>query len=278
MVAWRHPFVVLVVALAGCSDVHPSVLAEGMPIGSGEAGDSQRGLLGSETVAAPAPTSRTRALSGTVVSAVSGSPLAGASVTAGDRSFLTGPDGRFTLDAAPGDPLEVRRSAWEPVELEPTAAATGTELAVELEPRIVRGLRVSSDVAGDRAEFDALLALADQTTVNALVFDTKDESDAVLYETSVAFAHEIGAVRPVYDPRELLAAAREHDLYAITRIVTFEDDSWARSTPGAKLAGAWVDAANRDNWTYPIDLAVEACRLGFDEIQFDYVRFPTGRT
>lgn len=294
MVAWHRPLVVLVAAVAGCSDVHPSVLAETAPARGAAAGPvvSIDGAAtaspttgghgtggGDEPGSSPAAvtTARTRTLSGTVVSAASGSPLAGASITAGDESVLTTSDGRFTIAAAPDDQLRVRRAAWEPVELEPTAIAD-TELVVELEARIVRGLRVSSYVAGDRAEFDELLALADRTTVNALVFDTKDESDRVLYETGVSFAHEIGAVEPVYDPRELLAAAREHDLYAITRIVTFEDDGWARSTPDAKLAGAWVDAANRDNWSYPIDLAVEACQLGFDEIQFDYVRFPTGQS
>ena len=120
--------------------------------------------------------------------------------------------------------------------------------------------------------------MVDRTTVNALVFDTKDETDRVLYETNVAFAHEIGAAQPVYDPEPLLADARARGLYTITRIVTFEDTTWAAADPEAKLAGAWVDAGDEANWSYPIDLAVEACQLGFDEIQFDYVRFPSGRT
>ncbi len=44
------------------------------------------------------------------------------------------------------------------------------------------------------------------------------------------------------------------------------------------MAGAWVDATDRDNWAYPLALAEEACDLGFAEIQFDYVRYPAGRT
>jgi len=144
-------------------------------------------------------------------------------------------------------------------------------------PEIVRGLRVSEFTAGDRERFDALLDLADASIVNTLVFDTKTEAGNVLYESEVELADEIGAVRNVYDPAELLAAAREHDLYTITRIVTFEDDHWSRARPAASLAGTWLNAADRTNWAYPIDLAVEACRLGFDEIQFDYVRFPDGQ-
>ena len=67
-------------------------------------------------------------------------------------------------------------------------------------------------------------------------------------------------------------------MYAITRLVTFEDQVWVTADPDAKLAGLWIDATNPENWEYPLAIAVEACQLGFDEIQFDYVRFPAGRT
>jgi hypothetical protein len=156
-------------------------------------------------------------------------------------------------------------------------AFDGTESAVSvtLEPRIVRALRVSRNIAAEPEAFARTLQLAAASTVNALVFDTKDESGSVLYETSVAEAHAIGAVDPRYDPSELLSAAKYQDLYTITRIVSFEDDHRADARPEMKLYGDWVDAANPDSWDYPLDLAVEACGLGFDEVQFDYVRFPT---
>jgi hypothetical protein len=149
---------------------------------------------------------------------------------------------------------------------------------IELDPIVVKALRVSSQVAGDPEMFADLLKLADDGVVNALVFDTKDESDLVLYETNVAFANEINAVDVVYDPADLLRQADEHGLYTVTRIVTFEDPGWARAVPEATLVGAWVDPADPQNWEYPLDLAVEACELGFDEVQFDYVRFPSGET
>lgn len=158
---------------------------------------------------------------------------------------------------------------------EPTTTTT-SEPAKVPPPGIVRGLRVSEIVAGDRARFDELLALADASVVNTLVFDTKTEAGDVLYASEVDLANEIGAVRDVYDPTELIAAAREHDLYTITRVVVFEDDRWSSARPAASLEGTWMNAADRANWVYPIDLAVESCNLGFDEIQFDYVRFPDG--
>jgi hypothetical protein len=141
---------------------------------------------------------------------------------------------------------------------------------------IVRGLRVGADGARDDAVFEEILALADGTAVNAFVFDTKQEGGKVLYDTGVEEAHEIGAVAASYDPRQRMAQAREHGLYVVTRIVTFEDAIKASATPGQRLTGPWLDPSNEKSWEYPLALAVEACEMGFDEIQFDYVRFPSG--
>jgi hypothetical protein len=82
----------------------------------------------------------------------------------------------------------------------------------------------------------------------------------------------------MYDPIELITEAEAAGLYTITRIVTFEDATWVRERPDHKLAGTWVDPTIEETWAYPLQLAEEACLLGFDEIQFDYVRFPAGKT
>jgi hypothetical protein len=71
---------------------------------------------------------------------------------------------------------------------------------------------------------------------------------------------------------------RDHGLYAITRIVVFEDALRVKARPDEQLAGPWIDPMVKTAWDYNIDLAIEACELGFDEIQFDYVRYPAGRT
>ena len=100
----------------------------------------------------------------------------------------------------------------------------------------------------------------------------------MLYATNVIEAHDIGAVAEAYDPAELIAQADAHDLYTITRIVTFDDPIRSEARRESKLAGTWMDPADPANWEYPLELAVEACGLGFDEVQFDYVRYPAGRT
>jgi hypothetical protein len=209
------------------------------------------------------------------VTTPAGLPLADAVVAVGGTSTTTGPDGSYVLAGIPAGTVTVSRPAWHGVEV-PWAGEA--RLDVTLEPRIVRGLRASKYVAADDAQFADLLGLADRTLINALVFDTKDESGFVLYESAVAAAAALDSIRPMYDVGARLAAARERGLYTITRVVSFEDQVWVKADPAAKLAGSWIDPRDPANWEYPLALAVEACELGFDEIQFDYVRFPAGQT
>ncbi|MEL6985115.1 MAG: putative glycoside hydrolase, partial [Actinomycetota bacterium] len=217
---------------------------------------------------------------GTVVSGDDGGPLADVVITFGDQTVTTGADGSFALVPGNGDQLLIRRPTFQPVavpidDLDPDQA-DGVEIT--LEPVLSRGVRVSREVAADPQRYRELLTQIGPTSVNSLVFDTKDETGQVLYETDVELAEQLGAVEALYDPEDLLADAIEAGLYPITRVVTFEDKIWSAADAEAKLAGAWVDATNQDNWEYPLDLAEEACRIGFAEIQFDYVRYPAGRT
>jgi len=207
------------------------------------------------------------------VTTAGGTPLPGALVTLGGETATTDDSGVFSFLAVQPGMISVTRPGWMPG----SVAFDGTvpAVSVALEPRVVRALRVSRSVAADDDAFARLLELTDLSTVNALVFDTKDESGSVLYATDVVEAHAIGAVSPRYDPIALVSAAKYHDLYTITRIVSFEDDYRAGVRGNLKLAGDWLDPTNRETWEYPLDLAVEACGFGFDEIQFDYVRFPT---
>jgi hypothetical protein len=196
-------------------------------------------------------------------------------VRTGGKSTVTGAEGRFRIRGVGAGEVRIARPAWRGRKV----AWDGEPLGkVPLEPRVVRALRAIPDVAGDADRYDALLDLAEMTSVNAIVFDTKDETGMVRYETKVKKAARLGAIDATYDPNDAIEAAKARGFYTITRVVTFEDSTWASADPGAKLAGNWVNPADKDNWTYPLALAVEACRAGFDEIQFDYVHFPAGTT
>ncbi len=133
-----------------------------------------------------------------------------------------------------------------------------------------------------------LVSLADSTEINALVIDVKDDTGCLLYPSDVKVAQDIGATKCVRtrDVRSRLDTLRAHDIYAIARIVVAKDPllaerkaHWSvQHRDGGlwrdRIGSAWVDAYNDSVWIYAAQLADEAVRLGFDEVQFDYVRFP----
>jgi len=133
-----------------------------------------------------------------------------------------------------------------------------------------------------------LVSLADSTEINALVIDVKDDTGCLLYPSDVRVAQDIGATKCVRtrDVRSRLDTLRAHDIYAIARIVVAKDPllaehkaHWSvQHRDGGlwrdRIGSAWVDAYNDSVWIYAAQLADEAVRLGFDEVQFDYVRFP----
>ncbi len=214
-----------------------------------------------------------------------GRPLPDARVVLGDEEVITDEDGEFRFNRAVGDRLQVTRPAFEPQTID---WAGESSMVVSMEPRFVRGLRIGADKAANPTEWRQLLDLAAASGVNAFVVDTKDESGFVYHDTGVAKAHEIGAVKPLYDFDELIPDMDEAGLYKITRIVTFQDNFLAREEPALAARNTdtgepwqnnkglrWLDPTDRDSWEYALSLAVEACRLGFDEVQFDYVRFPS---
>ena len=135
-----------------------------------------------------------------------------------------------------------------------------------------------------------LVRLADSTEINALVVDVKDDTGCLLYPSQVPTAERVGANRcrrlSAADMRARLDTLRAHGIYAIARLVIAKDPLLAEGRPGwsvqdragglwrDRIGSAWVDAFHDSIWVYSADLAAEAVQLGFNEVQFDYVRFP----
>ena len=154
-------------------------------------------------------------------------------------------------------------------------------------PEVVRALYVNAWAFGGR-RFNALLRLAERTEINAFVVDVKDDTGYLTYRSQVPTAVEIGANDQLRarDTRERLRIMRERGIYPIARIVVAKDPllasrkaAWAvRHADGGlwrdRLDFAWVDAFNDSVWVYAAQLAAEAVRMGFAEVQYDYVRFP----
>jgi len=150
-----------------------------------------------------------------------------------------------------------------------------------------KGIYVTSWIAGtQRAE--ELVRLVERTELNSVVIDIKDATGRIGYESQVPLAREIGASEGrIRDIDALLARCHRAGIYTIARIVVFQDPHLSKNRPEWALkdeAGnlwrdrkglSWMDPACREVWNYNLDLAKEATLKGFDEIQFDYVRFPS---
>lgn len=120
------------------------------------------------------------------------------------------------------------------------------------------------------------------------MIDVKGDRGQISYQSAIPLAAEVGAqkIKPVKDLPGLMATLKARDIYTIARIVVFKDNPLAlarpelavRSTSGAIWRDredlAWTDPFLQEVWDYNIAIAEEAAQLGFDEIQFDYVRFP----
>lgn len=215
-----------------------------------------------------------------------GEPVPGATVEAGPATALSDADGLFVVRGAEPGRVVVDRPAW--VETVFTWDGGPGETVVELEPFVARAVHITGEAVAER--LDEFVDMAMTTELNALMIDLKDETGLVWYRSQDPIAEEVGAVHGVYDLAEVARIAEQNDLYLIGRLVIFNDPIAALRKPEMAV---WDSASNQplnargqyfldptdpDARSYALALAVEACSLGVDEVQFDYVRFPDKRT
>lgn len=154
-------------------------------------------------------------------------------------------------------------------------------------PIELRGVHVTAALASLPGKLDEYLDL-EREGATAIQLDIKDENGEIGFvPKGVRLAAASGAARDYYDPREVAKRAHERGLYLIGRIVVFEDPVLSRARPElAVLTGGgsvwrdaaglgWVNPYDERVWAYNVGLAKAAARAGFDEIMFDYVRFPS---
>ena len=162
---------------------------------------------------------------------------------------------------------------------------------IETEPEYktvkVKGIYVTGPTAGTE-KMDELITLVESTELNAMVIDVKNDEGVVTYKMQSDTVLEIeSGVRYISDIEELIKKLHEKDIYVIARIVAFKDPYLAEKKPelclktdtGAvfrdKNGEAWVNPYKQEVWDYLAEIGAQAAKDGFDEIQFDYIRFST---
>ncbi len=212
-----------------------------------------------------------------------GEPIQGAIIEAGDATTISGGDGTFTI-AGVGDGSTVTASASGYTSAD-ALVANGAVASLTLSTQAINGIYANLSALTTPGALDDLIEIANTTEVNAIVIDIKQ--DTIYYDSQVQFFRDAGTVNPVIDVSEIIAKLQANDIYAIARLVVFQDPLVANARPDLavqdvsgglwvnEMGVAWVSAFNEELWDANIALATEAIGLGFDEIQYDYVRFPS---
>lgn len=156
------------------------------------------------------------------------------------------------------------------------------------DPIEAKGIYLTAYSANNPKTVDRMIKLMNATELNAVVVDTKDYSGKVLYDSDVEMVNELGLeeVR-IKDVPAMIKKFHDNDIYVIARQTVMQDPILAERKPEIALKSkrgglwrdnlglAWVDPTKTEVWDYNVELAKEAIDLGFDEINFDYVRFPS---
>ncbi len=223
----------------------------------------------------------------TVVDSATRLPIDDAYVTVNGKMKQTGGNGVAAVDTDEAKAFGFKAWGYQRKTVS-SSELVGDAPQVGLTPFRPKALYLSFYGIGSNKLREAGIDLINRTELNAVVIDVKGDRGLVAFRSSIPLAHQAGAQNFISmgDARALIYRLHNQNIYAIARIVVFKDDPLATARPdlavrrsnGALFRDrehlAWTDPLNREVWDYNIGIAIEAAQLGFDEIQFDYVRFP----
>ncbi len=155
-------------------------------------------------------------------------------------------------------------------------------------PEVIKGIYITGWSAGSASKIDRVIALIKRTELNAVVIDIKDYSGHVSYRTGIPEIEASGAEGEIriVQPNALIKKLHDNGIYVIARQTVFQDPILAKAHPEWAMENAstsktwtdnkglpWMDAAGKPTWDYNVAVAKDAFARGFDEVNFDYVRF-----
>ena len=211
--------------------------------------------------------------------------VANAWVTIGQTEVMTDASGAFRLDDVPRDPnVAVGAPGYRPIVLQPEKKLS---LEVRLESLVSRGLYIGFGYLNQSGLREAMIRKGKDLGLNTLVIDVKSDRGIVHTALAPELAKQAGSTTPhPEDLPELLRGLRNQNWYLIARVVVFKDTPIATENPEIAIRSGgslyvdcegqrWLDPYNENAWEYNLALSERAAALGFHEVQFDYVRFPT---
>lgn len=222
--------------------------------------------------------------SGVVIDKDTLKPIDQAIISDSKHSVKSDENGSFTIKSSE-DMYHVKAYGYRPFKFYKDSNIT----KFKIESINVKALYLTfwaANTTSDRLK--QILKIIDETKVNALVIDIKNEYGSTLFKTSFEQANKYGAHehRTNRDIEKFMNLLKSKNIYTIARIVTFKDELQAVNNTDYAIKKengtiwrnhdemAWVDPYDIRAHNYAISMAEEAAKVGFDEINFDYIRFP----
>ena len=150
----------------------------------------------------------------------------------------------------------------------------------------VKGIYLNGYDFTNSEKMDSIITILSETKVNTIVLDVKTDNGHILYDSNLQEVNALNNKRVKYDQSLLLEFKKEFNIYLIGRVVAFQDPYFAKNfenssvidsttnSPYSQNGQYFLDPGDKKARDYILNIAIEACSLGFDEIQFDYIRYP----
>ena len=150
----------------------------------------------------------------------------------------------------------------------------------------VKGIYLNSYDFLNSEKMSSIKTILDETVINTLVIDVKTDNGHLMYDSNVQESYEINNERVKFSKASLKDLKTNHNIYLIARVVAFQDPLFAKTYEESSVFDSktnsifskngqyFLDPSDPKSRNYVLNVAIEACRLGFDEIQFDYIRYP----
>jgi hypothetical protein len=225
-----------------------------------------------------------------IVDASTGKPIPDATVTVGGKVMPNDAGGHYVIPATAKEVM-ARAPGYKAVTF-PIADASKNDGKLALTPFTVKALYLSEFGIESAVIRDSARNIIQHGGANALVINIKSDHGQLVYPSDIALAKTIGArkLTTIKSLRDLTNAGHAQGIYMIARIVTFKDDPLSSARPDLAIHLAngalfkdrehlgWADPTQPEVRAYNIAIGVEAAKGGFDEVQYDYVRFPDAAT